>query len=178
MREYVEISGIPPSFKDNELETKVLAFLKKLMPLQTWISSDLSPLTIQRKLREGDFDIEPLQIRKEGSIEQKKLNLDPETVNLPSGSKFYINESLCRYYRKLWPKCRKLWDPKYFFFICIDKAIDIYSNYDNVLLAGDFNTEEDEPCLSNFLYQHDLYNLVKEGTCFKIPLNPHSLISF
>ena len=60
---------------------------------------------------------------------------------------------------------------------CIDKALDTYSNYD-VLLAGECIAEEGEPCLSNFLYQHDLYNLVKEGTCFKIPLNPHSLISF
>ena len=43
-----------------------------------------------------------------------------------------------------------------YFFNCIDKALDTYSNYDNVLLAGDFNAEDDEPCLSNFLYQHDL----------------------
>ena len=39
-----------------------------------------------------------------------------------------------------------------YFFNCIDKALDTYSNYDNVLLAGDFNAEDDEPCLSNFLY--------------------------
>ena len=54
-----------------------------------------------------------------------------------------------------------------YFFNCIDKALDTYSNYDNVLLAGDFNAEDDEPCLSDFLYQYDLYNLVKVGTCFK-----------
>ena len=54
-----------------------------------------------------------------------------------------------------------------YFFNCIDKAFDTYSNYDNVLPAGDFNAEDDEPYLSNFLYQHDLYNLVKVGICFK-----------
>ena len=53
-----------------------------------------------------------------------------------------------------------------YFFNCIDKALDTYSNYDNVLLAEDFNVEDDEPCLSNFLYQHDLYNLAKVGACF------------
>ena len=37
-------------------------------------------------------------------------------------------------------------------FNCIDKPFDTYSNCDNVLLAGDFNVEDDEPCLSNFLY--------------------------
>ena len=54
-----------------------------------------------------------------------------------------------------------------YFFNCIDKALNTYINYDSVLLAGDFNAEDDEPCLSNFLYQHDLYNLVKVSTCFK-----------
>ena len=37
-----------------------------------------------------------------------------------------------------------------YFFNCIDKALDTYSNNDNALLAGDFNTEDDEPCLSIF----------------------------
>ena len=64
-----------------------------------------------------------------------------------------------------------------YFFNCIDKALDTYSNYD-VLLTGDFNAEDDEPCLSNFLYQHDLYNLVKVGTCFKTSSKQHLLISF
>ena len=59
-----------------------------------------------------------------------------------------------------------------YFFNCIDKALDTYSNYDNVLLSGDFNAEHDEPCLSNFLYQYDLYNLVKAGTCFKSSSKP------
>ena len=54
---------------------------------------------------------------------------------------------------------------------CIDKALDSYSNYD-VLLAGECIAEEGEPCLSNFLYQHDLYNLVKVCTCFKNSSKP------
>ena len=53
------------------------------------------------------------------------------------------------------------------FLNCIDEALDIHSNYENVLLAGDFNAEDDEPYLSNFLDQQDLYNLVKVGTCFR-----------
>ena len=65
-----------------------------------------------------------------------------------------------------------------YFFNCIDKALDTYSNYDNVLLAGDFNAEDDESCLSNFLYQHDLYNLVKVDTCFKNSSKPTSIDIF
>ena len=65
-----------------------------------------------------------------------------------------------------------------YFFNCIDKALDTYSNYTNVLLAGDFNAEDDEPCLSNFLYQHDLYNLAKVSTCFKNSSKPTSMDLF
>ena len=54
-----------------------------------------------------------------------------------------------------------------YIFNCIDRTLDTYGNYDNILLAGDLNAEDAEPCSSNFLYQHDLYNLVNIGTCFK-----------
>ena len=45
------------------------------------------------------------------------------------------------------------------FFNCIDNA-------------------EDEPFLSIFLYQHDLHNLVKVGTCFKYTSKPTSVDLF
>ena len=43
---------------------------------------------------------------------------------------------------------------------------------DRVLLAGDFNAEEGEICLNDFLYQNNLKNIVKESTCFKNPQAP------
>ena len=54
-----------------------------------------------------------------------------------------------------------------YFFKSIDKVLATYSNYDNVLIAENFNAEDDEPCLNNFLNQDGLNNLVKIGTCFK-----------
>ena len=39
--------------------------------------------------------------------------------------------------------------------------------YEKFLLAGDFNTEETEPCLSEFLTKCDSKSLVKQKTCFK-----------
>ena len=46
-------------------------------------------------------------------LNKKKLKqLKPESLNLPAGVKIYINESLCPYYKKLWTKCKKLWDAK------------------------------------------------------------------
>ena len=65
-----------------------------------------------------------------------------------------------------------------YFFNCIDKTLDTYSSSDNVLLAENLNAEDDEPCLSSFLYQHDLYNLVKVGTCFRHSSKPTSIDLF
>ena len=59
-----------------------------------------------------------------------------------------------------------------YFFEHLDKALDIYSNYEKVLLTGDFNSEITEPCMDSFLYQHDMTSLVKEKTCFKSITNP------
>ena len=39
--------------------------------------------------------------------------------------------------------------------------------YTNFFLAGDFNSEETEAVLSEFLNTHDVKNMVKEKTCFK-----------
>ena len=54
----------------------------------------------------------------------------------------------------------------------LDKALDIYGNYEKVLLTGDFNSEITEPCMDSFLYQHDVTSLVKAKTCFKSITNP------
>ena len=49
------------------------------------------------------------------------------------------------------------------------------------MLVGDFNAEESEPCLSQFLYHnsyHNAMNIVKEITCFKNALNPSCIDLF
>ena len=40
------------------------------------------------------------------------------------------------------------------------------------MLVGDFNAEELEPCLSQFLFEMNAKNIVKESTCFKSLSNP------
>ena len=55
-----------------------------------------------------------------------------------------------------------------YYFDSITRALDIYGRlYTKFLLIGDFNAEENETCMSAFLYQHNLKNLVKHKTCFK-----------
>ena len=51
-------------------------------------------------------------------------------------------------------------------------ALDKYSNYDKVLLAGDFNIDENEEILQDFLFEQNMKNLVKDKTCFKSVENP------
>ena len=34
--------------------------------------------------------------------------LDPSAVELPEGTKLFINESFCPYYRGIWSKCKNL----------------------------------------------------------------------
>ena len=40
------------------------------------------------------------------------------------------------------------------------------------MLTGDFNAEEEEDIISEFMELYDLKNLVKEKTCFKLDENP------
>ena len=56
-----------------------------------------------------------------------------------------------------------------YYFDCIDKVLDIYNNYDKVLLTGDFNAEEVITVFETFLYHRDQKILVKGRTSFKIP---------
>ena len=89
----MEISGILPSAKDNQLKTKVLRIFEEIDA--TVLVEDCHRLPSKGTPKV----ILKLNLRK---------NLDPQTVNLLSGTKTYINESLYKYYQKLWSKCKKL----------------------------------------------------------------------
>ena len=46
--------------------------------------------------------------------------------------------------------------------------IDFYnSNYENILVMGDFNEEPDTPLLQDLFSKHNLYNHIKSKTCWK-----------
>ena len=60
-----------------------------------------------------------------------------------------------------------------YFFDHVKNGLDIYSKfYDKSMLVGDFNAEESEPCLSQFFFQMNGKNIVKEPTCSKSLSNP------
>ena len=58
-----------------------------------------------------------------------------------------------------------------YYFDCLGKALDVYSSYETIILTEGFNSQQSECVFDSFLYQHDLTNLVKEGTCYKNPGN-------
>ena len=57
-------------------------------------------------------------------------------------------------------------------------ALDKYSTYERVLLAGDFNIDIGEEILQDFLFEQNYKNLVKEKTCFKSIENPSCIDLF
>ena len=57
-------------------------------------------------------------------------------------------------------------------------CLDVHSSYDKFLIAGDFNMQEHNTKLSDFLDKHHSKNLVKEPTCFKNPDNPSCIDLF
>ena len=57
-------------------------------------------------------------------------------------------------------------------------ALDTYSTYERILLAGDFNIDKEEEKLQDFLFERNLKNLVKEDTCFKSINNPSCIDLF
>ena len=64
------------------------------------------------------------------------------------------------------------------YFEQIGFALDTYSNYNKFLLAGDFNVDEKDDVIQEFLIEHNAKNLVKEKTCFKNLDNPSCIDLF
>ena len=63
--------------------------------------------------------------------------------------------------------------PDDYFFKAVDNASDQYlKTYKNYLLLGDFNAENTEPILSEFLEQYEAKNIMKNKTCLKNPDRP------
>ena len=66
-----------------------------------------------------------------------------------------------------------------YFFNHVKYGLDIYGKcYDKYMLIIDFNAGESEPCLSQFLFEMNAKNIVKEPTCFKSLSNPNFIDLF
>ena len=64
-----------------------------------------------------------------------------------------------------------------FYFSNVVRALDIYAQkYDKILLTGDFNAEEEEVEIKNFMELYDLKNLVKRLVLNQ--LKTHQVLTF
>ena len=109
-RECLEISGIPESVSDHELEDTVLKIFS-----ETGVTVEPENVEACHRLKSKGKPkkvIIKLSRRKDvHRVIKNKHNLKkvkPSSVGLPSSCRIYINESLCKYYKFLWYKCRLL----------------------------------------------------------------------
>ena len=109
-RECLEISGIPDSSLNNNLEETVLKIFN-----ETGVTVNSRDVEVCHRLNQKANPkkvIIKLSKRKDVARvmnNKKKLkSMKPQNIGLPSDCKIYINESLCKYYKYLWWKCKLL----------------------------------------------------------------------
>ena len=109
-RECLEISGIPESVRDNALEDKIQGVLRG-------IDAEVDSENIEschRLKGRGSKGRVILKLFNRKDAEKIKLNkktlknIDHRKIGLSSGTKVFINESPCGYYKLFWSKCKKL----------------------------------------------------------------------
>ena len=114
-REYVEVVRIPSLVEHDQLEPTVCRILHHI---GVNISGDKIE-ACHRLGKNSDRTIVKFSSRKdcEHTMRVKKdlKDLDATDLDLPAGTKLYINDSLCPYYRELWNEAKKLWNKKKIF---------------------------------------------------------------
>ena len=107
-RECLEISGVLESVSDKDLEGKVFNLFQKIdievhpdnIEACHWVKSNAGPKKVIIEMsRRKDAD----KMRK---AKKKLKGLDLSSIGINSA--VFINDSLCRYYKNLWAKCKKL----------------------------------------------------------------------
>ena len=114
-RECVEVVGIPSSVEHDQLEPTVCRILHHI-----GVNIFGDKIEVCHRLgKTSDWTIVKFSSRKdcEHTIRVKKdlKDLDAIDLDLPVGTKLYINDSLCPYYRGLWHEAKKLWNKKKIF---------------------------------------------------------------
>ena len=100
--------GLSSSIEDKDLEPTVCKVIQHIGAGITEEGIEAS----HRLNKYSDRTIVKFSRRKDYEHVMRKKSelrkLKPFELNLPSGTKLYINESLCPHYRGLWNQCKKL----------------------------------------------------------------------
>ena len=108
-RDMLEMVGIPMPVRGNVLEQKVCDVFQE-------IGADICDRDIQasHRLKYKYRTIVKFTNRKDLlrilRVKSQLKGLDPARMDLPEGTKIFVNESLCPKYRGKWNKCKKLRD--------------------------------------------------------------------
>lgn len=107
-RECLEVSGIPISISDDNLEKKVLKVFEKM-----GVTIHADNIEACHRLKSGsDRTIVKFSKRKDCQqvmkVKKDLKNMDFSDIDLPVGTNVYVNESLCSYYRWLWSLSKQL----------------------------------------------------------------------
>ena len=113
-RECLEISGMPESIQDDDLEDCILKIFNECdTPVDPpnieachWLKSKARPNNVITKLSKRK-DVFSILKRK-----KKLKSVDITKVGLPQESSVFINQSLCSYYKYLWSFCKRLHSKK------------------------------------------------------------------
>ena len=125
-RECFEVVGLPSSIEDKDLEPTVCRVLQHIDVGITGEGIE----ACHRLNKQSDRTIIKFWKRKDCEHVMRKKSelrkLKPSELDLPNGTKLYINESLCPYYRGLWNQCKKLWNKlEIFSFFTVNGSIRI-----------------------------------------------------
>ena len=93
-RECLEVVAIPTSIPDDSLETNVSKVFDKL-----GVHVEAKDIQACHHLKDS---LQVLRVKKD------LKSLDPTELDFPEGTRIFINEILCGYYRGFWNKCKKL----------------------------------------------------------------------
>ena len=102
-RKCLEISGIPASAADNGLESNILEILEEIdIPIDPNLVEDYHRLLSKSSPKKVIIKLDRRRDIRRILLNKSKLkNLKPESVNLPGETNFFIDESLCLYYKKI-----------------------------------------------------------------------------
>ena len=102
-RNTLEVVGIPTSIRHNALDQKVCDVFQE-------IGVDICDLDIQTCFRLKDKDRATVKFTNKKDylrilkVKRQLKGLDSSAVDLSEGTKIFVNESLCLYYRGIWNK--------------------------------------------------------------------------
>ena len=115
-RECKEISGIPQSIKQIDLERPVLnVFDKKDAPVELQNIEACHRLKSDDNGRSNKVIVKFSKRKDMVRVMNKKKSLKNANLDgtgLPPSTSLFINPSLCSYYKYLWSKCKALWSGK------------------------------------------------------------------